>query len=214
MDVLALIAEVERKVPLAAPPGTRGEATLTVRTPYGVHTVAAAARIDPQGRRREQFWCDGVRVERHVLLRLICSEAECPHAMGVRAQWLTYHGRRVPAKLSREHPGARPLIVDIPVVVGRHRFIARPARFACFTRCPLGAHPPMTIQKSGFDLFEEEGACLGGGVVELGGVRQPRIPTVRAAEAFVLARQFEAHAALAAASESSRPQRGPPNNHD
>jgi hypothetical protein len=40
-------------------------------------------------------------------------------------------------------------------------------------------------------------------------VLQPRIPDVRAAEAFVLARHLEALAALAKAADSSRLQRGP-----
>jgi hypothetical protein len=84
---------------------------------------------------------------------------------------------------------------------------SRDQRFPCFTPCPHGAHPPLKIDKSGFDLFED-GACLGGGVAKLGGVLQPRIPNIRAAEAFVLARHLEALVALGKAADSSRLTRG------
>jgi hypothetical protein len=206
MNVLNLIEEASRRVPTTAPFGTRWKGSCTQTTPHAAYNVAVAARIDARGRRREQFWCDEVRVERAVLLRLTCREAQCPHAIEVRAQWLVFH-RRGPARALRPTLRPEPLIADIPVTVGRHHIVARPARFACFTPCPHGAHPPIAIDKTGFDLFEE-GVCLGGGVVNLGGVLHPRIPTVRAAEAFVLARHLEALAALGQAADSSRPDRG------
>ncbi|MFO1340031.1 MAG: hypothetical protein U1F53_17695 [Burkholderiaceae bacterium] len=202
-----MVDELRRRVPVGAPFGTRWKTICTVSTARGEHLVAAAARIDAQGRRREQYWCDGVRLDASVLLRLTCAETECPHAVAVRAQWLA-HQRRVGARPAPEGWGPRPLIVETAVAVGPHRFVARPARFPCFTPCPHGAHPPLTIDKTGYDLFDE-GACIGGGVVETGGVRRPRFPTVRAAEAFVLARHLETLAALAAARDSSRPRRGP-----
>ena len=98
-------------------------------------------------------------------------------------------------------------MTEVAVAVGRQHFVARPARFPCFTPCPHGAHPPLRIDKSGFDLFED-GACLGGGVTKREGVLQPRIPTVHAAEAFVLARYLETLVALAKAADSSRLKRG------
>ena len=211
MIVLQLIDEVRRKVPLGAPFGTRWKASATLPVHQGAHAVAAAARIDARGQRREQFWCDGVRVEEPVLLRLTCAVTECPLALGVRAQWQAYHRRGLAARPPLDEappPQPRLLMLEAAVTVGRHHVTARPARFPCFTRCPHRAHPPLTIEKTGFDLFEE-GACLGGGVVEAHGVRQPRIPTVRAAEAFVFARHLEALAALGAASDSSRPEPGP-----
>ena len=63
------------------------------------------------------------------------------------------------------------------------------------------------VDKSGFDLFED-GICLGGGVTKRGGVLQPRIPTVGAAEAFVLARHLETLVTIGKAVESSRSERG------
>ena len=207
MNVLQLIDEAERRVPTTAPFGTRWKGTSRVSTPHGAHTVAVAARIDARGQRREQFWCDELRVERAVLLRLTCAETECPHAIEARAQWQAFH-RSGPAFTPRPSLAPRSLMADVPVTVGRHHLVARPARFPCFTPCPHGAHPPLAIDKSGFDLFEE-GVCVGGGVTEHGGVLRPRIPNVRAAEAFVLARHLEALAALGQAADSSRPDRGP-----
>ena len=206
MNVLQIIDEADHRVPACAPPGTQWRGASEVATPTGRHTVEVAAHIDIDGQRREQFWCDNLPVERHILLRLTCAEAECPQAIAVRAQWLACHG---PTPADEQVPGLcpRPLMTEVAIVVARQHFVARPGRFPCFTPCPHGAHPPLRIDKSGFDLFED-GACLGGGVAKVGGVLQPRIPTVRAAEAFVLARRLEALAALGKVADSSRLKRG------
>lgn len=206
MNVLQLIDEVRSKVPAWARFGTRWKATSMVSTPNGSHAVAVAARIDIHGRRREQFWCDGTRVPQPVLLRLTCVETECPQAVAVRAQWQAYH-RRGLAKRPIDPPRPQPLMHETPVNVVSQRFVARPARFPCLTPCPHKAHPPLTIHKTGFDLFENGSCLVGGVIVERGGVRKPRIPSVRAAEAFVLARRLEMLAVLGQARESSRPDR-------
>ena len=206
MNVLQIIDEADHRVPASAPPGTQWRATSEVATPCGQHTVAIAARIDIDGHRREQFWCDDVPVERHVLLRLTCEEAECPQVIAVRAQWLACHGP-TPADAKVEALCPRPLMTEVPVVVGRQHFVARPGRFPCFTPCPHGAHPPLRIDKSGFDLFEG-GNCLGGGVAKVGGVLQPRIPTVRAAVDCVIESIQLGVAALGKAAESSGLKRG------
>jgi hypothetical protein len=205
MDLAQLLADVRRHVPPGAPFGTRWKGSAAVATSQGAHQVAAAARIDLQGRLREQYWCDGLRVELGVLLRLTCPEGECPHAMQVRAQWADFHRRGGSAA---GHKALQPqaLMAEVPVTCGKQSFTARPARFPCFTPCPNGAHPPLTIEKTGFDLFDDSG-CVGGGVTQVRGVVRPRIPSLRAAEAFVLARHLEALAAVGHARDS-RP--GPP----
>lgn len=206
MNVPELLDEVRLRVPEGAEAGTRWKASAVVAASRCTHRVAIAARIDRHGQRREQFWCDGVRLELPVLLRLTCAEGECHHAVQVRAQWMAFHqAGPVPAPL--EKLCSQPLMAEVPVKVGHHRFVARPARFPCFTPCPNGAHPPMTIDKTGFDLFDDS-TCVGGGVVEKAGVRQPRLPSVQAAEAFVLARHLETLATLAVASAASRPGQG------
>lgn len=207
MNIPQLLDQVRRHVPLGAPFGTRWKLAAMLTTPDSVHQVAAAARIDTQGRRREQFWCDGLRVDLAVLLRLTCTERECPHATQVRAQWAAFHRRDGAATRPAAAP-PQPLMAEVVVTVGRQRCTARPARFPCFTPCPNGAHPPMTIEKRGFDLFDD-GSCLGGGVMESRGVRRPRIPTVRAAEAYLLARHLETLAAVGTARDTSRNRPGP-----
>jgi hypothetical protein len=195
MVVLQLLDEIEQKVPFGAPIGTRHQVLAQVAGPDGPLRVEITACIDEHGRRRDDLLCDGVRIERHVLLRLTCPEGECPQARAVRTQWAEFNGR-APPKARSDPARTAPLIDEVEVVVGHHRCTARPARFPCHTPCPNAAHPPMTIDKSGYDLFED-GTCVGGGVFEVGGVKRPRLPDVRAAEAFVLARHLEALAALA-----------------
>ena len=206
MTVLEFIDEAVRQVPVSAPPGTCWKAAAEIATPHGRHTVAVEARIEADGQRHETFRFDDSPIERHVLLRLTCSEAECPQAVAVRAQWLALHAPG-PVALQVQGPCPRPLITEVAVGGDSQPFVARPARFPCFTPCPNDAHPPLWIDKSGFDLFED-GVCLGGGVTLQHGVLQPRIPTLHAAEAFVLARRLETLVTLGKAAESSRVARG------
>lgn len=190
--VLQLLAQIEHEVPEHAAAGTRATRHARVSVPGATHELTVNARIDGQGRRRLQFLCDGARVERAVLLRLTCPEQECPQASGVRAQWQAWRrGSAVSASPRATPPAPAPLMQEQPLRVGRHHCTARPARFACFTPCPHDAHPPMTLHKTGYDLFED-GRCLGGGLVQVDGVARPRLPTLRAAEAYVLARHLEA----------------------
>jgi hypothetical protein len=174
MIVPQLLDEVLQQVPVHAPVGQRWKAETAVHLPDGSHQVAVAARIDHQGCRREQFWCDGVRVEKAVLLRLTCPERECPHVQQVQAQWLAFRGR---GKVTRRThaPQPHPLMTEVKLRVGPQRASARPARFPCFTPCPHQAHPPLTFDKQGFDLFDN-GVCMGGGVTEGPPARRPDFP--------------------------------------
>jgi hypothetical protein len=185
-----LLAQIEADVPEHAAVGRRATRSTRVTLPGATHQVTVNAHIDEKGRRRLQYLCDGVRVERSVLLRLTCPEQECPQARAVRGQWADWH-RGGPARERVSPPTSAPLMQEQPLRVGRHHCTARPARFACFTPCPHEAHPPMTLDKTGYDLFED-GQYLGGGLVHVDGVARPRLPTLRAAEAHVLARHLEA----------------------
>jgi len=206
LNVHELIAEVALRVPQDAPVGTRYRVSGQVTTDQGLHTVEIAARIDARSRRHEQHFCDGVRVPREVLLRLTCAETECTHAQQVRAQWNAFHGRRPAAASpsSGEAPAPAPLMRETPLAVAGHQCVARPATFRCFTPCPNHAHPALWIEKSGFDLFED-GACVGGGVVVIDGTRRPRLPSLRAAEAYLFARHLEAMVTLDAAATGGGP---------
>ncbi|MCB1997800.1 hypothetical protein [Rubrivivax albus] len=207
MTVTQLIDQVRRQVPDGAALGTRFKASAIVRWSGRAHEVAVAARMDAHGLRREQFWCDGVRVEHAVLLRLTCPEGECPHVLQVRAQWEAFR-RKGKATAARTPPTPRPLISEATICVGGQHFVVRPARFPCFTPCPNGAHPAMTLEKAGFDLFDADG-CVGGGIAESSGYRRPRLPDTGAVEAYVLGRHLEALAVVNQARDSSRARPGP-----
>lgn len=216
--VLALLDTLERQVPPGAPIGTRGSGQTSVRVgPPGqprVHAVQVAARIDERGQRRVQLSVDGVRLERSVLLRLTCPETECPQARAVLAQWQQWHrthpqAARAPRPSATAAPTqAEPLLTEHPLKVGRHHLVARSARFDCFTPCPHGAHPPMHMTKTGYDLFED-GQCVGGGLQVQQGVARPRLPNLPACEAYVLARHLEGLVAVDQASRAGGARQGP-----
>ena len=114
MTVLEFIDEAVRQVPVSAPPGTCWKAAAEIATPHGRHTVAVEARIEADGRRHEAFRFDDSPIERHLLLRLTCREAECPQAVAVRAQWLALHAPGpMPARV--QGPCPRPLITEVAV---------------------------------------------------------------------------------------------------
>lgn len=206
MNVHELIAQVELHVPENAPFGARHRAQGQVATCGATHTVAVAARIDREGRRHEQYFCDGTRVPRPVLLRLTCAESECPQARAVRDQWRAFHGRADSVRSPRRaaHPEAPSRLEEVELVVAGHRCIARSARFRSFSQCPNRAHPPMWFEKTGFDLFEDT-TCVGGGVVTSDGTCTPRLPSIAAAEAYLFARHIEARAVLDAAAVRGGP---------
>ncbi|HEY6512140.1 MAG TPA: hypothetical protein VI032_09190 [Burkholderiaceae bacterium] len=191
-----LIWELSNRVPHGAPTGTRWQFHQRVDLPGATHQVSLTARINHKGRRVEQLLCDGVRVERTMLLELTCPEIECPHARAARLQWDRYH-RRPPPPRPPEPPRVFRLIEEHSLVVDRQQYTARPARFSCYMACPNGAHDSMVIQKTGYDLFEQ-GTCVAGGVVDVYGVMRPRLPTLQAADAFLRTGHLVAHAVLGA----------------
>lgn len=206
MNVQQLIAQAEDAVPADAVPGTRHRAQGAVTTDRGRFVVEVVVRVDRLGRRREQHFCDGTRLSRPALLRLTCAESACPQAQAVQAQWAAFHRRTAapgPAPSRPAAPQPQPLLTDIDVEAAGHRCIARPARFSCYTACPNDAHPPMRLEHTGFDLFED-GRCIGGGLAGPASRRRPRLPTLAAVEAYLLARRLEALAQLGAIAMRAR----------
>lgn len=214
--LLDLIATLHRAVPPDAPPGTRWRGSVVCRTPLGPMQVSLSAGVDAQGRRHERASCNGVRMALSTLRRLTCPEVDCPTARTVRQRWQEHQhpslagsadgpaprATRGPAPARAGAPVARPLLDEVVLHVCGHEVTARPARFACHTPCPHHAHPPRTLDKAGYDLFEH-GVCIAGGTTGEAdphrdeGLR-PRIPTLAAAEAYVLARHLETFALLGA----------------
>ncbi|MBL8363550.1 MAG: hypothetical protein JNN18_23895 [Rubrivivax sp.] len=201
MTLTDLLDEADRLLHPDAGPGTRAGLDRTIESPCGPHRMRVTMRVDARGRRREQIVCDGRRMERHVALRLTCPDSACPQARHVQERWRAWHAP-VAADTRRAGPPALPpaavLMQERTLVVAGHWCVARPARYACRTRCPNRTHEPLTVFRTGYDLFAD-GLCIGGGVVSESGSCRPRLPTLAAAEAHVFARSLEASAWLAAA---------------
>lgn len=216
MNVTELIAEVDHHVPPHAAPGTRHAVEGLVGAAPRPQQVRVAARIDPQGRRRETCLLDGIRVERGQLLRLTCPQQACPHAQAMRRQWQAFHRRRAGLTAATADPRpegggrheAQAALASASAAVHRfsvagHQCEAVASRLRCWVRCPNGAHPPMQLELPGHDLYED-GRYLAGGLVRHGSETRPRLPTAQSAEAYVLARQLEAQSWIATAMQGER----------
>lgn len=160
-----LIDDLEHEATALLPAGAaRGAEALASAWAEGA-LVEVRCRVAADGGRRYTHRFDGVRLERAVLQHLLCPETACDHARAVRARWAAFRGE-LPAEAAR--PASLPLrVADLVQAVRVHaagRVVeARPARFACLTPCPTGAHPPQPLQKTGWDVFED-GRCLAGGL--------------------------------------------------
>lgn len=108
----------------------------------------------------------GVRLERVVLLTLVCPQAGCERGQVVKREW---EARNPPPPvlqrraLSWPVAGASslgaPLFEEVPV----RDCLARPASFAVLTPCPVGAHSPAVVALKGWDVFRN-GKCVAGGL--------------------------------------------------
>lgn len=113
----------------------------------------------------------GVRLERAVLLLLLCPEGACARSQIVKSQWQASNPlqpvqQRTPLSTAKSTPYFEPsrLFDEVPFDSdGRH--VARPAMFNCLTRCPVGAHQAIVMRKAGWDLFKD-GKCIAGGLTQ------------------------------------------------
>jgi len=121
-------------------------------------------RIDRKGQRVINYFCDGARMSRATLLMLMCRETACPQVQAVRLQWRSFIGKPERPATARVTPlRPAPLMVEVAVEGAGHHCVARPAPFECLTPCPLGAHAPQVLHKTGWDLFED-GTWVAGGL--------------------------------------------------
>ncbi len=160
MAIDELEARVRSRMPLDARVGTRVRAVQALNG----HEIEVIYRIDRKGQRVINYFCDGARMSRVILLMLLCPEAACPQAKAVRLRWGQFIGkpqRRAPERVMPLRPA--PLMVEVPVDGAGHHCVARPASFECLTRCPMGAHAPALLHKTGWDLFED-GTWVAGGL--------------------------------------------------
>jgi len=148
--------------------------------------------IEVRARRRNDgaailgYSYDGVRLERAVLLLLICPENACERSQAAKHQWQVR--KPAPPALQRRPrttlkgavsvEGAQ-LFEEVPVHCVAGSYVARPASLKCLVACPVNAHQPTMMRKSGWDLFRD-GKYVAGGVLripETGG-SSPRFPLI------------------------------------
>jgi hypothetical protein len=189
MAIAELEARVRGRLPLDACAGVRVSATEVLDG----HDVEVTYRIDRKGQRVINYFCDGARMSRATLLMLLCPEAACPQATAVRLRWSLFIGkpeRQAPQRVVPLRPA--PLMEEVPVDGAGHHCVARPAAFECLTPCPLGAHGPQVLHKTGWDLFED-GVCVAGGlcVDHRGGASRPRFESPADAQQWLVRHQAD-----------------------
>ncbi len=134
--------------------------------PVESHAVRVSHGLDRNGQPTFRYWFDATRVDRGVLLTLICKESLCPKHQDTMAKWCKFAGQAVakPAKPFRTPVYIDKLEVERLIHFNGKSYSARPAKLQCKWTCPLGAHPPVVLQRDGWDLFSAEGKCIAGGL--------------------------------------------------
>ena len=104
MAIDELEARVRSRMPLDARVGTRVRAVQALNG----HEIEVIYRIDRKGQRVINYFCDGARMSRVILLMLLCPEAACPQAKAVRLRWVSSSASRAAGARARDAaaPGA------------------------------------------------------------------------------------------------------------
>lgn len=149
-------------------------------------TVEVRARRRRDGAAVLGYSFDGVRLERAVLLMLICPQAACEHAQSSKRQWAA-RIPPTPALQRRPRTGLKsaagrvePRLFEEALVRGAGGLcVARPASFVVVTACPVGAHQPVEMRMEGWDLFQND-KFLAGGLIKAEATRpcRPKFPTI------------------------------------
>lgn len=161
--------------------------------------VEVRARRTSKGAVSFGFSYGGVRFERSALLLLVCPEHACERSQAVKRQWLernpqppTPSRRMSSAMKSVSAFEAKHLQEDAPIECAGRVYAARPASFVCMTPCPVNAHRPQVLRKSGWDIFEK-GKYVAGGLQPgtLFNGPRPLFPNIDAARVWLAQRQHE-----------------------
>jgi hypothetical protein len=179
-----VIQQLEQQARAALPvpwvPGARGQARASVPPDFDVLVVC---RMHRHGHAVYDHHCNGRQMDRATLARLLCPMLDCPQSAAVRQRWQAMTGQTLPAERSASNGRHRTLatghlIDEVTLRAGEHSCVARPALFSTLTACPMAAHPPELLRRSGWDLFED-GVWLAGGVTrQPGGTQAPRFATL------------------------------------
>ncbi len=178
--------EADASSQLTAIPGTKARARAVADLNGSLMEVFA--RRTHRGDVTFGYGYCGVRLERQTLLLLICPEAACLQGEAARKQWHQRLGHVPPrARAVNRRLEVASLFAEVPVQAGNRACVARPASFVCLTPCPVGAHAPKRLRKSGWDLFEN-GRYLAGGLSSNPKThrQEPILPTIDAARTWLL----------------------------
>ena len=159
MVIEQLEAQVRAELPAEARAGARARAAV-VRDGQEIEVVY---RVDRNGKRVFNYSYAGARMERQVLLMLLCTEGACPKAKKAQQRWRAFNGHVERPASSRVAPLRFVPLIEEVTMNASGKCVARPAWFECLTACPVGAHAPQLLRKSGWDLFED-GVWLAGGL--------------------------------------------------
>lgn len=137
-----------------------------------------------------RYWVDTARVTREVLLAMLCSESLCPWHQDTLAQLLRFLGKAptAPVKRKRTAMHITALQQESRLEVDGQAYVARPAKLPCRWQCPVGAHPPVVLQRDGWDVFRLDGSYVAGGL-DASRPRESMLPlfsTLEAARAWLL----------------------------
>ena len=169
-----------------------------------VSSECRGAAIEVRARRRKDggvvlgYSYGGYRLERTVLLLLLCPQVACERSQSAKAQWASQNPMPPPPPTPPPPPPRRPrtavkatsgvtparLFEDVLIASPHGQCVARPASFAVLVRCPLHAHAPALVRMCGWDLFRA-GEYIAGGLVADDNLSAPLFPNVRAAETWV-----------------------------
>jgi len=177
--------EEQASLQLAASTGMRASACISSSLKGGV--VEVRTRRLKGGKQVFGYSFCSVRLERSVLLQLLCPEAACPHCKRTQAQWRAFRGQVAPVPpQTRESFQFRHLVEEVTIEVAERTYFARPAAFQCLSPCPVNAHPPMVIRKTGWDVFAN-GRYLAGGLTTNAdtGMSEPLFATVAAVRTWI-----------------------------
>jgi hypothetical protein len=105
------------------------EHSFTVET----HTVRVSHGLDRNGQPAFRYWFDATRVDRGVLLTLVCKESLCPKHQETLSKWCKFSGQPVakPMKAVKAATHIQKLEVENQIVVGDKTYMARPAKLLC-----------------------------------------------------------------------------------
>lgn len=149
-----MIEQMEEQASLQLAGSTGGRATACVSSSHGGNSVKVRTRRLKSGKQIFGYSFCSVRLDRAVLLQLLCPEAACPHCKRTQAQWRAFRGLVAPTTpKTRESCQFRHLVEEVTIEDGGRTFVARPAAFQCLSLCPVKVHPPTVIGRTGWDLF-------------------------------------------------------------